>query len=291
MRPKNLLIVFFSFVFCGFCCVFVVFLLCLYKYSVSPLEKRVFLLFFQCLPLFHPSFSHFPFSLSHSLSLSLYLVFFLSSSFIVCVFSSLFFVFIYWLVALRLFHAKNSIKKLHLEGCFHQCFLFFVLVLSLTSPFLIFIFLISKLWPHLTKPFFVGVLVFLVCSFVVWFFVVFALFLLVFVCFFVGMFLVFFEGGLFIFFFDFFVVCSCFFCLFVFVLECVCVCACFCFSFTCCVFLVCFCFVVCVCWSGFVCCSCCFGGGIIFFVSVFLVCLFFVFLMKSLLLCNSSFLL
>ena len=58
------------------------------------------------------------------LSLSLYLVLFLLSSFLV--FPLL--IFLSWLVSLLLFHAKNNIKTLLYRGCFHQSFLFFGLL-------------------------------------------------------------------------------------------------------------------------------------------------------------------
>ena len=69
---------------------------------------------------------------------------------------------------------RNSIKRLHVKGCFHQSILFFgfLLCLSFKSPFL-------RLWapPHLTLPF-IGGCVFLVCfSFVL------DLFLLLLLCF------------------------------------------------------------------------------------------------------------
>ena len=67
------------------CCCY---LLCLEKKGCFPLKKRAFLLIFQCLPLFLPSLSHFPFSLSlsQSLSISLFIAMFLLYSFLFSLF-------------------------------------------------------------------------------------------------------------------------------------------------------------------------------------------------------------
>ena len=170
------------------------------------LQRRVFLLIFQCLPLFLPSLSHFPFSLcllSLSLSLSVYLslslslslVLFLLSSFIVFHFFLPFF--LCWLVSLLLFHAKKNIKIFHFKGCFHKSFLFAWALFVFQIPYsYLYLFLISRLWapPHLTLPFF-GVVVSLVLFFLRVLVFVFVAFAFTFVCFIVGVFLVFGGGG------------------------------------------------------------------------------------------------
>ena len=163
-------------------CVFVV----LRTKSVFPRQK-LFLLILQCLPLFLPSLSHFLFSLPLSLSsLSLSLVLFLPSSFLVLWINHSFFVFPCWLVYLLLFHVKNNIKILHFKGCFHQSFLFswFPVLFSLSNP--LFLSLVcpylKTLGPTSPNPFPSLVFLFLVfvCLVCVGFvFVVFALFLFV----------------------------------------------------------------------------------------------------------------
>ena len=159
-----------------------VFLLCWEKKKLLPAQKRrVFLFIFEGLPFVLPSLSHFPFSLSPSLS-GYFLVFFLTC--FPLLFPSLFCCIFYCLASLLLFHAKKNIKILHLKGSSHQYFIMFFWVscscLVIRIPFCDLCFLL--LAPaHLTLPLFVFVSCFC-CRFpfLCWFYV--CCFCLFFVC-------------------------------------------------------------------------------------------------------------
>ena len=128
------------FCFLFFLCYVLWFLFVLDQKSVAPPpKKRIFLLIFQCLPLFLPSLSHFPF---HSL--------FLSPLFFSCFRPSLFF-----------FPFSFFVFCVFFLGLF--CFVFLI-------PFsYLYFFLFLRLWapPHLTLPFF-GVCVLLAFVFLLW---------------------------------------------------------------------------------------------------------------------------
>ena len=116
----------------------------MFRESLFPMKKRVFLFIFQCLPLFLPSLSHFPiFTLSLSISLFLYLVIFLLSSFLVFFLSSfLVFCFSFSACLFAFVSCKEQHQILHFKGCFINSFVFLVscCVLFFKSPFLIFTF-------------------------------------------------------------------------------------------------------------------------------------------------------
>ena len=259
--------------------------MCLEKGCFLP-ENRIFLLILQCLPLFLPSLSHLPFSLSFlsflslALSLSIYIyiffLFFFSCFFLPCFLSCFlpcFFCFLSWLVSLFCCMQRTTSNdySLSLFSSIHYVFGVSCLVLSFQSPVIIFTFpYLKTLGPTSPNPSLLWCFCLsCFCFFVLGLFlVVFALFCLL--CCWSG--LVFWG---FVVFLPLFLVIFCF--------VCVGVCCCFRFLFLLCS-LACFCFVLCVCWSGL-------GVALVFLVLYFGVCFvcavflflcacFFLFLMK-----------
>ena len=123
-----------------FCSPFVcfVFLCCL------PLKTRVFLLIVQCLPLFLPSLSHFPLSLS----LSLLLVYCFLPSLFYLFFHSLFLVFLVGLFICFCFMQRTTSKDyiLKVVSIICCCCLGFLFCFVFQIPFSYLYFLF---WPHL----------------------------------------------------------------------------------------------------------------------------------------------